>query len=272
MKQLPGRLVLLGHPVAHSRSPAFQNAALRTAEIPLVYEALDVHPAVLDRAIRELVSARAAGNVTLPHKEQVAQLCARRTPIAERVGAVNTFWTEAGVLVGDNTDVAGFDVLARSVIGAAPRDLRVALLGAGGAAAAVAAAVESWPGATIVLATRNESRARAFAARFPQLVTVADSPADALAHADVVVNATPLGLQPTDPLPTELAAIPLDAAVVDLCYAPGGTAWVRSALERGHRAADGTRMLIEQGAQAFVRWFGVEPDREAMWAAFESDA
>src|SRR5690606_7167812 len=88
---LPGRLVLLGHPVAHSLSPRFQNAALTAAGIPLVYEAIDVAPELLDETLRVLVASQAAGNVTIPHKEAVYALCTRRTPVADRVGAVNTF-------------------------------------------------------------------------------------------------------------------------------------------------------------------------------------
>jgi hypothetical protein len=128
----PGRLVLLGHPVAHSLSPVFQNAALAAAGISARYEAIDVSAAELPGVIRRLVQERAGGNVTIPHKEAVAALCTRRTAIAERVGAVNTFWCEAdGALVGDNTDVGGFDVAARALLDGDSAGRAVALLGAG---------------------------------------------------------------------------------------------------------------------------------------------
>src|SRR5829696_9070009 len=101
----PARLVLLGHPVAHSISPQFQNAALRAAGIDLVYETLDVPPASLDRALVRLREERAAGNVTIPLKEEFAQRCVRVSALAERAGAVNVFWHEQGDLIGDNSDV-----------------------------------------------------------------------------------------------------------------------------------------------------------------------
>jgi hypothetical protein len=134
-----GRLVLLGHPVAHSLSPRFQNAALTAAGIPLRYEALDTPPDTLASVLDALISERAAGNVTIPHKEAVHARCDLRTPMAERVGAVNTFWcTLDGRLCGDNTDVSGFAAAARALLGdAAPTGLAIALVGAGGSAAAV---------------------------------------------------------------------------------------------------------------------------------------
>src|SRR5438132_5590789 len=112
----PKRLVLLGDPVAHSLSPAFQNAALRAAGIELVYEALRVPTADLPAAIRRLAAENAAGNVTVPHKREMLALCSRASPIAERVGAVNTFWTDQGEVVGDNTDVAGFERAVRPLL------------------------------------------------------------------------------------------------------------------------------------------------------------
>src|SRR6185437_9274147 len=142
-----GMLVLLGHPVRQSVSPIFQNAALRAAGLALTYEALDVEPGALGDRVRALVARRAAGNVTIPHKLAVAGMCETLTPLAQRAGAVNTFWVEQGALAGDNTDVGGFDELARRVLGSIPLGARVALLGAGGAAAAVLTAVERWPGA-----------------------------------------------------------------------------------------------------------------------------
>src|SRR5687767_2379466 len=100
MSSLPGRLVLVGHPVSHSLSPKFQNAALRAAGIPLEYEAVDVTPAELTSVAHGLADAEAAGNVTVPHKEAFAACCSTLSPVARRTGAVNTFWTEDGALVG----------------------------------------------------------------------------------------------------------------------------------------------------------------------------
>ena len=266
MRKLPGRLVLLGHPVAHSLSPRFQNAALRAAGIPLVYEAIDVPPQALRRTLSELASVRASGNVTIPHKEDVAACCQRLTPLAQRCGAVNTFWHDDGQLVGDNTDVGGVDAIAALLLGDARPTATVALLGAGGSAAAVVAAVERWGDAHVRLYNRNVDRAHLLAARFGAIVDVVHSVEEALDGAALVVNATPVGLK-DDAFPVPVRALPREAAVFDLVYRANETAWVRAAREAGHRAADGEGMLVEQGALSFERWFGMAPDRDAMWRA-----
>ena len=262
----PRRLVLLGHPVAHSISPRIQNAALRAAGLPLEYSALDVSPSALDGVLRELAGDGAAGNVTIPHKEAVAGRCARLTDLARRVGAVNTFWHEDGRLVGDNTDVGGLESTVRALLGGALRDARVALLGAGGGAAAVLAAAEGWGGARVMVHNRNMARARQLVSRFDRIATVAPSLDEALRGAALVVNTTPVGMRDDD-FPVPIEALPEGAAVFDLVYRSGETAWVTAARNAGHRAADGMGMLVEQGALAFTRWFGIEPDRAAMWRA-----
>jgi shikimate dehydrogenase len=263
---LPGRLVLLGHPVSHSLSPAFQNAALRAAQLPLTYEARDVTAAQLEDAADELRALGGAGNVTVPHKEAFARLCDRLTPVAERVGAVNTFWTEEGLLIGDNTDVGGFIEAVRLAFGADRTFRRVAIVGAGGSAAAVVAATERWHSASVTIWARTHERAAALAARFPH-VRVMHARDEALDGADLVVNATPLGLAVDDSFPVVIQELPARAAVFDLVYQRGETAWVRAARAAGHVAADGLGMLVAQGALAFERWFGVVPDRDVMWAA-----
>lgn len=263
----PGRLVLLGHPVAQSLSPRFQNAALRAAGIPLVYETRDVAPERLPEVLAQLRAERAAGNVTIPHKEAVAARCDRLTALAERCRAVNTFWHEDGVLVGDNTDVGGFEMVARALLGARCDSARVALIGAGGAAGAVLAAVEGWHSATVRIYNRNMARAEELVARFPRISTSAASVDGALSDATLVVNSTPLGMRVGDPFPVAIDALPRGCAVFDLVYRAEETAWVRAAREAGHWAADGRGMLVEQGALAFERWFGRAPDRGVMWTA-----
>ncbi len=265
--RLPGRLVLLGQPVSHSLSPRLQNAALRAAGIPLQYEALEVAPESLSSVLRDLAGAGAAGNATTPHKTAVLRYCKQVSALASRVGAVNVFRTEAdGRLVGENTDVGGFEALARSVMGDLPSDARVAVLGAGGGAAAVLAAVERWRNASVVLYNRNMERAHALAQRFPVVSLLEPNAERAVHDAGVVVNATVIGMQ-TDDEPVAVAALPSDAVVLDLVYRPGGTSLVRSAAAAGHWAADGLEMLVEQGALAFEFWLGMEAPRTAMRAA-----
>jgi shikimate dehydrogenase len=262
-----GRLVLLGQPVAHSLSPAFQNAALAAAGLPARYEALAVDPADLSVVLDRLVRERAAGNVTVPHKEAAAERCDLRTPLAIRVGAVNTFWVDAaGALVGDNTDVGGFLAAARALLGDRP-PARVALAGAGGSARAVLAAAAEWPGCEVRLLARTRARAEGLAGSTDAPVVVCASAEALLDGAQLVVNATPLGLHDADAHPLPVECLPARAAVLDLVYRPGETRWVRACRAAGHAASDGLPMLVEQGALAFERWFGRVPDREAMWAA-----
>lgn len=261
----PRRLVLIGHPVAHSFSPTIQNAALRAALIPLEYTACDVASGELSTALHHLIIENSAGNVTIPHKQAIVSLCNKLTPIAQRAGAVNTFWTASGELVGDNTDVAGFDVAARSLLETNGRPLprRITLLGAGGAASAIALATEGWPSARVTVWSRTAARMDELAQRFGHVRVATDLPG-ALADAELVINATPIGLE-SDDFPVETGALPPESVVMDLVYRQRETAWVHAARRSGHPAADGLTMLVEQAALAFQRWFGFEPDRAAMW-------
>jgi shikimate dehydrogenase len=266
LRPRPTRLVLLGHPVSHSLSPVFQNAALRAAGIPLTYEACDVTPSGLETLLGVLARDGAAGNVTAPHKAAVAGACAHLTPVARQVGAVNTFWTENGALMGDNTDVQGFHNAVVHLRGGAPSQATIAVLGAGGAAAAVLAAIAAWDRCTARVWNRTPERARAICARFPGVAIPVETAASAAAGVALVVHATTVGVI-GDAIPIDPADLPATADVMDLVYRRGETAWVRQARARGLRAVDGLPMLIEQGALAFERWFGETPDRGAMWDA-----
>jgi shikimate dehydrogenase len=260
---VPPRVVLLGHPVAHSLSPVFQNAAIAAAGLASRYEAWDVAPEAIDDAVRLLRAEGAAGNVTVPHKARVFALCDTRTPVAERAGAVNTFWVRDGRLVGDNTDVAGFTHAVRGVIGAPPRDLVVGVLGAGGAASAVLTALEEWPGCRALVWNRTPGRADALAARFRSMAQSSDV-TEIAEVADLVVNTTTVGMADADALPVDPARLRRARAVVDLVYRRGETPLVLAARGRGIAAVGGLPMLLEQGALAFERWFGIAPDRTRM--------
>ena len=263
MKPLPGRLVLLGHPVAHSLSPTFQNVALRRAGLPLRYEALDVPPDALGDTLDELVTAKAAGNVTVPHKEAVFARCARRSDLAERVGAVNTFWVEGGELVGDNTDVGGFlDLLSHTAPNADPAR-PTAIIGAGGSAAAVLVALQRAGFADVRVSARTVSRAVALCERIAY-GHASENDVEAIRGAGLVINATPLGMNGRD-VPFDVARVERDAAVLDLVYLRNGeTPVVQAAHARGLIAASGLGMLLGQGARSFELWFGIAPDRDAM--------
>jgi shikimate dehydrogenase len=253
---------ILGDPVAHSLSPAMQNAAFRVLGLPAVYVALRCAPADVSGLIRALSHAGGGGNVTVPHKEVAAESVDRPQPTVERLGACNTFWGENGATVGDNTDVPGL-LAALDDLETPPGPWLVIGTG-GGARAAVGAARER--GAAVVVASRSADRRR-------RLEDWARGLGVSIAEADgcsTVVNTTPLGLVQGDPLP--LAAPPPGAAVaLDMVYTRGETTWTHAMRAAGLRAADGRGMLVAQGAAALERWFpGVQAPVEVMRAAVDA--
>ena len=272
--QRPSRLVILGHPVAHSLSPVFQRAALRSVGLSTAYDRDDIAPDQLAGALARLAAEGGGGNITIPHKEAAAVLIERCTAVARRVGAVNTFWTEQGALVGHNTDVDG--ALAtiqalRSRSRADANDTLVVLLGAGGSAAATLVALEALGYAHITIVARNTVRAQALSARLsiPARIVSFDAVDHAVSEAALVINATPVGLR-DDAFPVAVASLPDRCAVFDLVYRPGLTPWVAACRRAGLRAEDGLRMLVEQGASAFETWFDIPAPRAAMWQALNA--
>jgi shikimate dehydrogenase len=263
---------LLGDPVAHSLSPSFQNAAFRALELDAVFVALRCGADELPGLLRGIARAGGGGNVTVPHKALAARTVERPSDAVVRTGACNAYWLEDGVIHGDNTDVAGAAAAVAALLGRAPAGARVLLLGAGGAASAALCALADARAERIVIANRTPARAHDLAERFrtPGVrMEVVDS-ADALAgeRFDLAVNSTSLGLKPGDPLPLDpdAARVTIGAAL-DLVYARGETVWVREMRARGLAAADGKEMLLQQGAAAFRRWWGMEPPLEVMRAA-----
>ena len=247
-------------------SPLIQTAALAAAGLDVSYGRYDVPPERLDDALAELAQHCTGGNVTMPHKEAVHAACARRTVLAERVGAVNTFWFEAGALCGHNTDVAGVQAAIKALYPDGVHTRRVTVLGAGGSAAAALVALDLAGCQEIVMCARTEARGRAVAERVEVSVRHVASPDAAVQGAALVINATPLGMR-DDAMPVQPALMDADAAVLDLVYRADETAWVRGCRARGLRAEDGLRMLVEQGAEAFRVWFDREPLVAAMWDA-----
>jgi shikimate dehydrogenase len=265
-------LALLGDPVSHSLSPTFQNAGIRATELDAVYVALRCTPSELPGLLLGLARAGGGGNVTIPHKELAAATLERATEAVVATGACNTFWSESGQVFGDNTDVAGFDAAARTVLGRGPAGARVLLIGAGGAARAAVFSLTAAGADEVVVLNRSVQRAGDLSDRFSTSRTrIRVAPEAAAIHGesfDLAVNSTSLGLRPGDPLPLPIdGSVRFDAAL-DLVYAPGETEWVRRAREDGRRAADGLEMLLQQGVAAFRTWWpGVEPPIEAMRSA-----
>jgi len=263
---------VVGDPVGHSLSPAMHNAAIAALGLDAAYLALRTSRDAFPALARALVAAGGGLNVTIPYKRAAADLLDRPSDAVRRTGACNTLWADGAALAGDNTDVAAVRGAAAALLAdRGPR--RALLLGSGGSARAVAvASADAWPGAEIAVVSRDAARAAEFAAWAEKHgVGCRVWGAEDQGPVDLVVNATPLGLAPGDPLP--LAADRLGrlapAAVLDLVYARGETALVRAARERGIAAADGRGVLVAQGAAAFERWFGVAAPLEVMRAAVE---
>lgn len=265
-------LAVIGDPVAHSLSPAMHNAAITALGLDAVFLALRSSPAAFEALVRSLIAAGGAACVTVPHKREAARLVDQPTDLVRRTGACNVVWPQGSGIAGDNTDVAAVREEARRLMDGR-RPGRTLLLGAGGSARSAAVAVsDEWPGSELAVVSRSAERAAEFMT-WAASAEVTARPArieEALA-AQLVINATPLGLQPGDPLPLpddELSRI-APTALLDLVYARGQTALVRQARRRGISAADGRGVLVLQGAAAFRRFFGVEPPVEIMRAAVE---
>jgi shikimate dehydrogenase len=251
---------LLGDPVAHSLSPTMQNAAFRALGLPAVYVPLRSSSTDLPGLLRALTAAGGGGNVTIPHKETAAAAVDRCLESAEKVGASNTFWSENGMVVGDNTDVDG--VLAALDRLRAPSGTWL-IAGTGGSARAAAIAA-SLRGASVAVCSRSAERQQ----QFLSWAALAGVSLAEPREARVLINATPLGLRPTDPQPALADLAPRAEVVLDMVYAPGATPWVRAMRGKGLRASDGREMLVAQGAAALRHWFPqVDPPVEIMRAA-----
>ena len=201
-------------------------------------------------------------NVTVPHKEAAFNACDRRTPVAEALGAVNTLWRQDGRLWGDNTDVAGFLAnMDESASGWEEQRRLAVVIGAGGAARAIVYALISRGFERIAIANRTQARAEALAAHFGGSITAlawADL-ATQLREADLLVNASSLGMVGQPPLAVDVSLLPQRAVVADAVYVPLRTPLIEAASARGLRTVEGLGMLLHQAAPAFARWFGREP-------------
>jgi shikimate dehydrogenase len=240
---------LIGNPVDHSLSPRMQNAAFAAAGLDWEYVLLPTEDDEVEDTVRGLVDGFAGANVTVPHKAAVIPFLDGLDSFAERAGSVNTILVDEGRLFGSSTD----GLAVAEAIDAA--GARVLVLGAGGAAQAVATALAD-AGASLRIAARRRPQAEALAARLG--AAVEHWPPQA-GDATVIVNATPL----RDEVPVALDGAP---AVVDLAYRADSepTALVVAAQAAGCRVVDGLEVLVRQGAASFERWTGIEAPVDVM--------
>jgi shikimate dehydrogenase len=265
---------VIGDPVAHSLSPTFQQAAFDALRIPACYERWHTTQQELASRIEGLRSAEYLGaNVTVPHKIAVAKLVDKLSDTATRIGAVNTVINEEGVLRGDNTDLYGFQ---RSILVARPaveRD-RVLIIGAGGAARAVVAAVNDIGVAGITIANRSPDHANTMLAELAvhgaMVIPLTDwDLMGAIRDHSVIVNATSIGWNDDQQVvpPALMDLIDPAGLVVDLTYR--NTPLLSQAKARGIAILDGLPMLVHQGARSFELWTGLDAPIDVMLAAAE---
>ena len=271
------RVVLIGHPVAHSLSGAMQQAAFDEVGLDARYELWDRTALQLPAAIAEVRADDFLGaNVTVPHKERVVPLIDRSTEEALATGAVNTLTREGRRLVGHNTDVAGFEVALDRLVGRQKMPRQAVLLGAGGGARAVVFGLIRAGFQRVVVFNRHLHRAEGLVKHFSRSAAHMELRAmpwhesiieSELAKSKVLVNATSIGLtSDASPIPAEI--LPPDLLVLDLIYAK--TRLLRDAAAAGASTADGELMLLHQGAAAFTLWTGLPAPIDVMQEALSS--
>jgi shikimate dehydrogenase len=256
---------IMGWPVAHSLSPRLHGHWLLRYGIDGAYVPLPVPPERLEQALSALPALGLAGvNLTIPHKEMAVPLMDRLSPTAARIAAVNTVVVETdGTLSGDNTDGFGFiAALSESEAGWRAAAGPAVLLGAGGAARAVAIALLEAGVPEVRLLNRTSERARALAGELGGSIHAVDwtARAAALDGAALLVNTTSLGMRGQPPLVLALDALPRAALVTDVVYTPLITPLLALAQARGNPVVDGLGMLLHQARPGFRAWFGVDPE------------
>jgi shikimate dehydrogenase len=271
--QITGRTCVvgvIGWPVSHSLSPAMHNAAFAALGIPWVYVPFAVPPREVATALNGLRALGMRGvNVTIPHKQAAAAAVERLTTEAEALGSVNTVLVaEDGALVGHSTDGTGFLRTLREE-GCDPAGIRVTVVGAGGAARAIVGALLAAGATSVSVIARNPAHAQWVGSQERASLLPWESLAASAATADLLVNATPVGMAGHAEGETVVPAAVLRAGqwVCDLVYTPRRTRLLLAAEERGCRTIEGVGMLVHQGAEAFTLWTGVPAPVTVMRAA-----
>ncbi|HEV2512852.1 shikimate dehydrogenase [Bosea sp. (in: a-proteobacteria)] len=270
------RCFIIGHPVAHSRSPLIHGHWLAEHGLAGSYERVDVPPAKVPGLIARLRAGEfVGGNVTVPNKEVVLALLDDVSETARAMGAANTLWMEGGRLHGDNTDAYGFLAhLDACVPDWAGRSGTALILGAGGAARAVIHGLAERGVGRILLVNRSPERAVELAASFPRTVEARlwQDVARLVGESDLIVNTTSLGMHGQPPLEIDLSALRPGTIVDDIVYVPLETPLLAEARRRGGIPVDGLGMLLHQAVPGFERWFGIRPQvTAALRAKLEID-
>lgn len=263
-------LGVMGHPIAHSKSPHMHNKALTAQQLPYTYLAFDVHPIDLPSAVHGMRALGARGwNVTIPHKVSIMPFMDEVSEDARLIGAVNTVVCEDGKLIGMNTDGAGYLRSLQEETGLNVKEQRILLIGAGGASRGVAFAFAQAGARHIVIANRTWEKAERLQKHLAPLIETKAIRLDEIERwikdRTLIVNTTSVGMHPNteaSPLPAEL--LPEGAVVSDLIYTPAKTKLLKQAESRGCIIHNGIGMFVHQGALAYEQWTGVQPPLDVM--------
>jgi shikimate dehydrogenase len=268
------QLAVIGDPVAHSLSPAMQNAALRELSLPFTYRKIHVRPPELKKFMKQRAPKLAGFNCTLPHKEAILEYLDWISPVAQQMGAVNTVVQRQGKFFGFNTDGTGYLKSLEEEMEWIPQGKKIAILGAGGAARGLALALAAAGASELAVCNRTLARAKTLVAHlkrsFPKLKLKA-SPLNgpglerALTGAELLVNTTTLGMEGNAWQDFPWQALPRQALVSDIIYHRRITPLLRDAKTHGHLIHTGEGMLVHQGALAFLLWTGHLPNTKLMY-------
>ena len=281
MKAISGHttpFAVLGHPIGHSLSPVMHNASIEKLGLDAIYLALDAHPDLLMEILPAMQKLGFKGvNLTVPLKEVAFNGISDLDESAQMLGAVNTVeFTESGDMKGHNTDGAGFIAALKESFDIQPEGMKVFVLGTGGAGRAVAITAAAAGCLSVTLSDldseRTEKVAQEIAAVAPncKVEIVTGNPAASAHMSDLVIQATPVGMKPSDDPILKADAFRAGQYVYDLIYMYPETGLMKEASSAGAKCANGLSMLLHQGAVAFKIWTSIEPDIEAMRNALES--
>jgi shikimate dehydrogenase len=255
---------VIGWPISHSRSPLIHDYWLRRYGIDGTYGIEAVRPEDLREFLKDLGNGRYAGcNVTIPHKEAAFSQVKIADAATQRLGAVNTLFRHKGEIWGTNTDGEGFLAnIAAHLPGWTAAGKRAVVLGAGGSARAIVMALIDAGAASVAVVNRTKDRAIGLRAAFGSVVQPVgwETLSSAFENADILINATPLGMTGQPALEVSLADLPRAAVVADIVYVPLENELIRAARARGHPVVSGLGMLLHQAVRGFELWFDVRPE------------
>lgn len=258
------RAFVIGDPISHSRSPLIHRHWLETAGIKGSYDPVHIRESDLKRfvaALKDGTSGYAGGNVTLPHKQAIAELVDNIDETAKQIGAVNTVWLEAGRLCATNTDSHGFSANLDELAPGWDRGKTAVVFGAGGASRAILHALKARGFTSIRIVNRTLARAQELSDRFGGGVSAhsIDELDDVSSGANLFVNTTSLGMGGTPVPDIDFSRLATGALVTDIVYVPLVTPIMAMAASQGLATVDGLGMLLHQAAPGFEKWFGRTP-------------